>query len=63
MKTYIKNNLASNFIRSSKSSAKIPIFFDKKPDESLRLYINCRDLNNLTIKNRYFLSLIGELLD
>lgn len=40
LKTYIKNNLAKGFIRPSKSLVKAPIFFDKKPDGNLRLYIN-----------------------
>ena len=35
LKTYIKTNLANSFIRPSKSSAKTPIFFDKKLDKSL----------------------------
>ena len=36
-KVYIKNNLANGFIRPSKSPAAASIFFDKKPDSSLRL--------------------------
>ena len=34
LKTYIETNLANNFIRPSKSLAKAPIFFNKKPDGS-----------------------------
>ncbi len=63
LKAYIKNNLANSFIRPSKSPAKVPIFFDKKPNGSLRLYMEYRDLNNLIIKNRYPLFLVKELLD
>ena len=63
LKTYIKTNLANSFIRPSKSPAEAPILFDKKPDGSLRLCVDYRDLNNLTIKNRYLLPLIGESLD
>ena len=63
LKTYIETNLANGFIRPSKSLAGAPILFDKKPDGSLRLYVDYRDLNNLIIKNRYPLSLIGESLD
>ncbi len=37
LKAYIKNNLASGFIKPSKSPAGAPILFDKKPDSSLRL--------------------------
>ncbi len=63
LKTYIKNNLVNNFIKSFKSLARTLIFFDKKSDKSLRLCVNYQSLNNLTIKNRYSLSLIGESLD
>ncbi len=63
LKAYIENNLASGFIRPSKSPAGAPIFFDKKPDDSLRLCVDYQGLNNLTIKNRYPLPLVGESLD
>ena len=40
LKTYIKANLANGFIRPFKFSVKAPIFFDWKPDESLRLCVD-----------------------
>lgn len=63
LKAYIKNDLTNSFIRPSKFFAKASIFFNKKPNESLRLYVNYQRLNILIIKNRYLLSLVGELLD
>ncbi len=63
LKVYIKNNLANSFIKPSKFSAKAFIFFDKKPDSSLRLCMDYQGLNNLTIKNRYLLPLVKESLD
>ena len=63
LKTYIKTNLANNFIRLSKSPAGVPILFDWKPDESLRLCVDYRGLNNITIKNQYPLPLIDESLN
>ena len=63
LETYIKNNLANNFIGSFKFPAEASIFFDKKPDGSLRLFINYQDLNNLIINNRYLLSLVKKSLD
>ena len=51
LKTYIKTNLANGFIRPSKSPTGAPIFFDRKPDGSLRLCVNYRSLNNITLKN------------
>lgn len=48
-KTYIETNLKNGFIRPSKSPAGVPILFDRKPDGSLRLCVDYRGLNNLTI--------------
>ena len=63
LKTYIKVNLASGFIRPSKSTASTPILFVRKKDCSLYLCINYWGLNNLTIKNCYLLPLISKSLD
>ncbi len=63
LKAYIKNSLASGFIWPLKSPAGALILFNKKPDASLRLCVDYRGLNNLTIKNWYPLSLVGESLD
>ena len=63
LKTYIEANLASDFIRPSKSPAGTPILFLQKKDGSLRLCVDYRELNNLMIKNCYPLPLIGELLN
>ena len=63
LKAYIETNLAHGFIRPFKSPVGTPILFDRKSDGSLRLCVNYRGLNNLTIKNRYPLPLIKKLLD
>ena len=63
LKAYIENNQINSFIRPSKSPARAPIFFDKKPNGSLRLCVNYQGLNNLIIKNLYLVLLVGELLD
>ena len=63
LKTYIETNLANGFIRPSMSLTKVSIFFDQKPDRNLRLCVDYWDLNNITIKYRYPLSLIGKSLD
>ena len=39
------------------------MFFVKKKDGSLRLCIDYRDLNDVTIKNKYPLPHIDELFD
>ena len=63
LKTYIETNLANGFIQLSKSPTRVPILFDRKPNESLRFCIDYPGLNNLTIKNQYPLPLIGKSLD
>ena len=63
LKACIETNQANGFIRPSKSPAGAPILFNRKLDGSLWLCVDYRGLNNLTIKNRYPLPLIGELLD
>lgn len=62
-KTYIKTNLVNEFIRSFKSPIIALILFMRKLDRNLWLCINYRDYNNLTIKNKYLLPLIGELFN
>ena len=62
LKIYIETNLANGFFYPSKSPAGAPILFDKKPNGSLRFCVDYQGLNNITIKNRYPLPLVGESL-
>ena len=59
LKTYMGTHLKTGFIRPSKSLTDVPILFNKKPDGSFRLCVDYWDFNNLTIKHRYPLPLIG----
>lgn len=63
LKAYIKTYQKIRLIQPFKFPASAPIFFIKKPDGSFCLYVNYQNLNNLTIKNRYLLPLIGKTLD
>ena len=63
LREYIEEHLANGFIRHSKSPAGAPIFFVKKKDGSLRLVVDYRGLNKVTIRNRYALPLISNLLE
>ena len=63
LKDFIAENLASGRIQYSKSSIVSPFFFIKKEDGTLRLVQDYRKLNEGTIKNKYPLPLIQELLD
>nr|GEV07572.1 hypothetical protein [Tanacetum cinerariifolium] len=51
------------FIRPSHSSWGAPMLFVKKKDRSFRMCIDYRELNKLTIKNRYPLPRIDDLFD
>ncbi|GKC36801.1 putative nucleotidyltransferase, ribonuclease H, partial [Tanacetum coccineum] len=51
------------FIRPSTSPWGAPILFVKKKDGSFRMCIDYRELNKLTIKNRYPLPRIDDLFD
>ncbi|GJV16030.1 putative reverse transcriptase domain-containing protein [Tanacetum coccineum] len=51
------------FIRPSSSPRGAPVLFVKKNDGSFRMCIDYRELNKLTVKNRYPLSRIDNLFD
>ncbi|XP_074292398.1 uncharacterized protein LOC141619268 [Silene latifolia] len=51
------------YIRPSVSPWGAPVLFVKKKDGSLRLCVDYRELNNVTIKNRYPLPRIDDLFD
>ncbi|GJZ06819.1 putative reverse transcriptase domain-containing protein [Tanacetum coccineum] len=51
------------FIRPSTSPWEAPVLFVKKKDRSFRMCIDYRELNKLTIKNRYTLPRINDLFD
>lgn len=62
LKDYLDENLSKGFIRASSSSAAAPVLFVRKADGSIRVCVDYRALNDLTIKNRYPLPLISETL-
>ncbi|KAD7116963.1 hypothetical protein E3N88_04231 [Mikania micrantha] len=55
--------LDKGFIRPSYSPWGAPVLFVKKKDGSFRMCIDYRELNKLTIKNRYPLPRIDDLFD
>jgi len=59
----VKELLESGRIRPSKSPLASPCFFVSKKDGRLRMVIDYRKLNNITVKNSYPLPLIGQLID
>ena len=59
---FLKENLDSGRIRPSKSPMAAPVFFVKKKDGKLCLVQDYRALNAMTVKNKYPLPLIPELI-
>ena len=60
---YIDEHLLTGRIRPSKSPMASPCFFIKKKDGKLRFVQDYRKLNAMTVKNRYPLPLIPELVE
>ncbi|XP_052733512.1 uncharacterized protein LOC128196492 [Vigna angularis] len=63
LKKQIEELLDKKFIRPSASPWGAPVLLVKKKDGSSRLCIDYRQLNKLTIKNKYPLPRIDDLLD
>lgn len=63
LRTYLDENVRKGFIRPSTSPAGAGMFFVTNKDGSLRPIIDYRELNKVTIKNRYPLPLIPDLIE
>ncbi|GJP63315.1 hypothetical protein CLOP_g20387 [Closterium sp. NIES-67] len=63
MKKQIEYLFAKGLIRPSTSPYGAPVLFTPKPDGSLRMCIDYRALNKQTIKNKYPIPRIDDLLD
>ncbi|KAJ0559852.1 putative nucleotidyltransferase, Ribonuclease H [Helianthus annuus] len=59
----IQDLLDKGFIRPSVSPWGAPVLFVRKKDGSMRMCIDYRELNKLTVKNRYPLPRIDDLFD
>ena len=63
LKVQLQELLDKKFIRPSTSPWGAPVLFVKKKNDSLRLCIDCRELNKVTVKNKYPLPRIDDLFD
>ena len=63
MSTQLQELLDKGFIRPISSPWGAPILFVRKKDGSHRMCIDYRELNKVTVKNRYPLSRIDDLFD
>ncbi|XP_075481252.1 uncharacterized protein LOC142521964 [Primulina tabacum] len=63
LKIQLQELVDRKYIQPSSSPWGAPVLIVKKKDGTLRLCIDCRDLNNVTIKNKYPIPRIDELFD
>ena len=59
----LKDALAKGWIQVSSSAYGAPVLFVPKPDGTMRMCVDYRALNKLTVKNNYPLPRIDELMD
>ena len=62
LQRFLEENLAKGYIRPSKSPLSSPVFFIKKKDGKLRFIQDYRKLNEVTVKNRYPLPLVSDIV-
>ena len=63
LKLELQEFLDKGFIRPSVSPWGAPVLFVKKKDGTLRLCVDYRQLNKMTLKNMYLLPRINDLFD
>ena len=63
LQTQLQELLDKGFIRPSHSPWGAPVLFVKKKDGTFRMCIDYRELNKVTIKNKYPLPRIDDLFD
>ena len=63
LRVHLQELLGNGFIRPSTSPWGTPVLFAKKKNKIIRLCIDNRQLNKVTVKNRYPLPRIKDLFD
>ena len=63
MDTYVSESLRQGYIQQSFSPVSSNIFFVKKKDGGLRLCIDYRGLNKITVKYSYPLPLVNTVIE
>jgi hypothetical protein len=63
LRKQLEELINSGFVRPSKAPYGAPVLFQKKADGSLRMCVDYRALNKVTIKNKYHVPLIQDLMD
>ncbi|KAG8377434.1 hypothetical protein BUALT_Bualt08G0032500 [Buddleja alternifolia] len=63
LRKQLKDLLDKGMIRPSKAPFGAPVLFQRKHDGSLRMCVDYRALNKVTVKNKYPIPLIADLFD
>ncbi|WCJ29454.1 Transposon Tf2-6 polyprotein [Euphorbia peplus] len=63
LRRQLEELLQAGIIRPSKSPFGAPVLFQKKADGSLRLCVDYRALNKITVRNKYPIPLVADLFD
>ena len=63
LRRQLKELLDAGFIRPSKAPFGAPVLFQKKHDGSIRMCIDYRVLNKVTVKNKYPIPIVAYLFD
>ena len=63
LKEFLEKNTERKYLRRSKFSAEYQVLFVSKKNGKLRLCVNYRQLNDITMKDRTPLSRIDETMD
>jgi len=63
LREYINENLKKGYIRLLSLPVRYPVLFVFKLNGKLRMCVDYRQFNTITVKNRYILPLIHEMQD
>ncbi|KAK9090981.1 hypothetical protein Sjap_024158 [Stephania japonica] len=63
LRKQLQELLDAGFIQPSKAPYGAPVLFQRKHDGSLRMCVDYRALNKLTVKNKYPIPLVADLFD
>jgi len=55
--------MTKGYIRESISLCVVPVLFVPKNDRTWRIYVDCRAINNITMKYRYLVLRLDDIFD